>query len=94
MARERRRVHYAGHVQGVGFRYTARRIAEGYAVGGYVRNLPDGGVELVAEGEAAEVESFLRDVYAALDDKIRSTAEAPLPLDPDGPPCTAFVIRH
>jgi len=59
---ERRVVHYRGRVQGVGFRYTTRRIAEGFEVAGYVKNLPDGRVELVAEGEPAEVERFLGEV--------------------------------
>jgi acylphosphatase len=54
-----KRVHYSGDVQGVGFRQTARSQAEGFAVAGYVRNLPDGRVELVAEGETGEVERFL-----------------------------------
>lgn len=52
-------VHYEGRVQGVGFRYTARRVAAGFDVSGYVRNLPDGRVEMVASGEAAEVDGFL-----------------------------------
>lgn len=52
-------VRYAGQVQGVGFRYTAQRLAEGFPVAGYVRNLPDGDVELVAEGDAADVDAFL-----------------------------------
>jgi acylphosphatase len=52
-------VYYSGHVQGVGFRYTAQRVAERYPVAGYVRNLPGGDVELVAEGPEAEVGAFL-----------------------------------
>jgi acylphosphatase len=59
---QRRTVYYTGHVQGVGFRYTARSIARGYEVAGFVRNLPDGRVELVAEGKPREVEAFLREV--------------------------------
>ena len=54
-----KRVLYAGQVQGVGFRYTTRGLAGGYAVTGFVRNLPDGQVELVAEGEAEELDRFL-----------------------------------
>jgi acylphosphatase len=54
-----KRVDYTGRVQGVGFRYTARSIASGHAVAGYVRNLPSGEVELWAEGERDEVERFL-----------------------------------
>jgi len=54
-----RHVFYSGQVQGVGFRYTALRLAQCHAVAGTVRNLADGRVELVAEGEAAEVDRFL-----------------------------------
>jgi acylphosphatase len=53
-------VVYTGQVQGVGFRYTAQHVAEGFAVAGYVKNLPDGSVELVAQGEADPVDAFLR----------------------------------
>lgn len=55
----RRLVFYSGRVQGVGFRYTARQIAQGFAVTGYVRNLPDGRVELACEGAEDEVGRFL-----------------------------------
>jgi acylphosphatase len=57
-----KRVHYHGQVQGVGFRYTTWNVAKHSAVVGYVKNLPDGDVELVAEGEAADVDRFLRAV--------------------------------
>jgi acylphosphatase len=53
-------IYYAGRVQGVGFRYTARTVALGFEVTGSVRNLPDGRVELIAEGERAELEEFRR----------------------------------
>ena len=52
-------VHYSGRVQGVGFRATAEHIAGRYPVTGTVRNLPDGRVELLAEGARADVEAFL-----------------------------------
>ena len=55
-------VRFAGRVQGVGFRYTTRSIARGYDVSGYVRNMPDGSVELVAEGASGELEAFLREI--------------------------------
>jgi acylphosphatase len=57
-------VHYTGRVQGVGFRATAESIAARYPVTGTVRNLPDGRVELLAEGSRADVEAFLAAVRA------------------------------
>jgi acylphosphatase len=52
-------VFYSGRVQGVGFRVTIRQLACGYDVTGMVRNLPDGRVEVIAEGTRAELEAFL-----------------------------------
>ncbi len=54
-----KRVLYSGQVQGVGFRYTAQGLAAGHPIAGYVRNLPSGEVELVAEGEPDAVAAFL-----------------------------------
>ncbi len=55
----RKRVTYSGRVQGVGFRYTAIHVAASFPIAGYVRNLPNGNVELVAEGPAEDVDAFL-----------------------------------
>src|SRR6266481_6368545 len=52
-------VFYEGRVQGVGFRFTVRHIAKGFDVTGWVRNLPDGRVELQVTGEGGEVRAFL-----------------------------------
>ena len=49
---------YSGQVQGVGFRYSVKSVATGFEVTGSVRNLPGGGVELVAEGAKDELEAF------------------------------------
>jgi acylphosphatase len=56
-----KRVHvfYSGRVQGVGFRYTAQSIAEDLKVKGWVRNLHDGRVELVAQQEEEVLKEFL-----------------------------------
>ncbi|MCM8758030.1 MAG: acylphosphatase [Candidatus Omnitrophica bacterium] len=56
-----RRIHvfYVGRVQGVGFRYTAESIAQDLGVKGWVRNLRDGRVELVAEQEEEILKEFL-----------------------------------
>lgn len=60
MKSERACVHFRGHVQGVGFRFTCRSLARGYCVTGVVKNLPDGSVQLLAEGERPEVEAFIK----------------------------------
>ena len=56
--RRRMTVLYSGRVQGVGFRYTAKTVATGFEVSGTIRNLPDGRVELVAEGARQELDAF------------------------------------
>lgn len=56
---ERHEVLFRGMVQGVGFRYSARAIARNHNVAGYVRNLPDGRVEVVVEGEEDELDRYL-----------------------------------
>jgi len=52
-------VNFSGTVQGVGFRFTVRRIAEQYEVTGFVKNLPKGDVEVVTEGNREVVEDFI-----------------------------------
>tara|TARA_B100000959_G_C14755423_1_gene530984 strand:- start:137 stop:418 length:282 start_codon:yes stop_codon:yes gene_type:complete len=56
--RQRLHIHYQGRVQGVGFRWAVREVAEVFDVTGWIRNLSDGRVELVAEGERPELEAF------------------------------------
>ena len=91
VAPQRRTVQYSGRVQGVGFRYTTRTIAHRYAVAGYVRNQPDGRVELVAEGAPHELDSFLGEVRERFFGNIRDERT-------DGQPATGeytgFDIRH
>jgi acylphosphatase len=52
----------SGHVQGVGFRFFAHRAAAREGLHGWVRNLPDGRVEISAEGERDALERFERNV--------------------------------
>jgi acylphosphatase len=77
---QRREIHYSGWVQGVGFRYTAARIARQHNVAGYVRNLRDGRVQLVAEGTAKQLDGCLAEIAEAMENYIESvdirTAEA------------------
>ncbi len=57
-----RHVVYTGRVQGVGFRFTAERIARRYELFGFVKNLPTGQVEMVVEGHPDDVNDCLRDI--------------------------------
>lgn len=70
----RRHLFYSGRVQGVGFRYTAQRIAQGFAVTGWVRNLPDGRVEMMVEG-GEEVEGFLNRLAESMAENIDSAEQ-------------------
>jgi acylphosphatase len=85
-------VFYEGRVQGVGFRFTVRHIAKGFDVTGWVRNLPDGRVELQVTGEEDEVRAFLDQVtQSELHSLIREQSENKLnePVSARG-----FEIRH
>ena len=63
-------VHYSGTVQGVGFRFTARGLAQRHAVSGYVRNLEDGRVEVAAAGEEKDVLAYLSELRESMADYI------------------------
>ena len=82
----RRTVFFTGRVQGVGFRYMTEAIARQFAVSGFVRNLPDGRVELVAEGEPAELDRFVASVVDTMETNIsqHSSVEQPATGDFDG----------
>jgi acylphosphatase len=84
-------VCYSGHVQGVGFRYTANSIARGHDVTGYVRNLPDGRVESVAEGDPRATDAFLGEVSERLGDHIRDERRDTSPATGE---FAGFEIRH
>lgn len=64
---QRRKILFAGRVQGVGFRDTTRALARQLAVTGYVRNLLDGTVELVVEGETAELNRLMQAIARKMD---------------------------
>ena len=88
---ERRQVLYSGDVQGVGFRETTRRLAEGFEVGGFVRNLADGRVEMVAEGTPAELSRFLAAIADRMAGHIRQAA---VDVRPGLGEFDGFHIRH
>jgi len=66
MPQAAKHVIYHGRVQGVGFRYTAHRLAQNHAVTGFVKNLRNGTVELLAEGSPTEIQHLLDDIAAAM----------------------------
>jgi acylphosphatase len=87
-----RQIFYKGRVQGVGFRYSVKQIAMGYDVAGWIRNLPDGRVELQVKGETDEVNDFLEAIRTShLASHI--TNEEPHAL-PDIPGVRGFEIRQ
>ena len=63
--RRRLQLIYSGRVQGVGFRYTAKTVATGFEITGTIRNLTDGRVELIAEGNRTELEAYRMELHAA-----------------------------
>ena len=60
MAEERRRIEFHGQVQGVGFRYQARRYASAYGLKGWVRNEYDGSVTMEVQGHSEMIDRVLR----------------------------------
>jgi acylphosphatase len=68
-------VFFSGRVQGVGFRYQALQVAKGYEVSGWVMNLPDGRVQLEAEGQASEVKDFIVAVQERMEGYIRKVEQ-------------------
>jgi len=57
-----KKIVFSGRVQGVGFRFTALNIASRYELKGYVRNIPDGEVEMLAQGPAETIDDCVRDL--------------------------------
>lgn len=84
-----KRIHYAGHVQGVGFRLTTQNIARFHPVTGYVRNLLNGEVELVVEGLPWQVDAFLEELERKMSGNIHASSTEQGALEGH----TSFVIR-
>ena len=91
LATHRRVYHFAGRVQGVGFRYTVKNIALPHSVRGYVKNLPDGCVELVMEGPDAEMDAIVELVKQKMDCFIRDIRTSTEPATGE---FQSFSIRH
>jgi acylphosphatase len=83
-------VLYEGRVQGVGFRYTVSTIAKSFPVRGYVRNLPDGRVEVIVEGKNSDVDGFLGEIRAARAAGIKRETQSEVPGTEE---FTGFAVR-
>ena len=88
---EQREIRYAGRVQGVGFRFTVKSVATQFDVTGFVRNLPDGQVQLVVEGAPGEVGGLLDAVRVEMSPYIRDVQET---IRPASGRFRVFEIRH
>ena len=71
--KKRLHVYYTGRVQGVGFRFTAESIAKGLGLTGWVKNIGDGTVEIIAEGDRDPLEDFLNRISDYFSQYIRDT---------------------
>ena len=75
-------VIFIGRVQGVGFRFTAHRMAKRHQITGFVRNLPDGTVEMLAQGPAGGIDDCIQDIQEYFGDYVRETSIQEIPTDP------------
>jgi len=82
MNRTTKHIIFTGQVQGVGFRFTAFDIANHYSLTGFVRNLPDGTVEMIAQGPPDNIADCIRDIKESFGAHIRETKIEEIPCDP------------
>jgi acylphosphatase len=83
-------VYFSGRVQGVGFRYLTLRVATEFEVSGFVRNLPDGRVQLEVEVQADEVRAFIAAMQERMAGYIRKVDQTAASRAPQ---FTGFGIR-
>jgi acylphosphatase len=69
-------IHFTGHVQGVGFRYTALQVAKEFEVAGFVKNLADGRVLVEVEGAPAEISTFVEALQEKMHGYVRKVERA------------------
>lgn len=63
--------YFTGRVQGVGFRYQTLQVAKEFDVSGFVKNLPDGRVQLEVEGQPTEARDFVAAVHERMTGYVR-----------------------
>ena len=75
-------IMFVGRVQGVGFRFTAHRAANRHQLTGFVRNLPDGNVEMLAQGPVEDINDCIRDIKEYFTGYLREAKIQEVPPDP------------
>jgi acylphosphatase len=78
-------------VQGVGFRYTVKNLAMQYDVHGYVKNMPDGSVELVVEGPDSEMQGLIEELNRKMNPYIAKVEQVEAPATGE---FNYFAIKH
>ncbi len=73
MSQIAKHIIFSGSVQGIGFRFTAFNIANQYQLTGFVRNLPDGTVEMLAQGNPDDIANCIRDINESFPGYITET---------------------
>ena len=84
-------IYFSGQVQGVGFRFTAARLAGRHGINGWVRNLQDGRVELEVQAQKCDLDDFLTGLQKQLSAYLREIDKQELPL---GDLSQGFEIKH
>ena len=82
MTQATKRVIFVGRVQGVGFRFTAHRIAQRFHLTGWVRNAMDGTVEMIAQGSDEDINNCIEQIEQALKGYVTQTKIEQAPANP------------
>lgn len=90
MTKERRRIEFHGHVQGVGFRFQARKYASAYGLDGWVRNEYDGSVTVEVQGRTDSINQMLRQLTSDPYIRIEWMDSETIPLEDE----TGFHVRY
>ena len=79
MVQSAKHIFFSGYVQGVGFRFTAESIAKRYELTGFVRNAPDGRVEMLVQGDEKDIEDCIGDLQETF--RIKNVQSQQVPVN-------------
>ena len=82
MQQTAKKIIFVGRVQGVGFRFTAQRMAKRYGLTGQVRNVPDGTVEMIAQGPAGDIDDCISEIRETFGSYVTDMKIIEIPPDP------------